>query len=301
MSNLGDENIASLNSLVPAMVARGFNLGTELEAIKAATLAGNFGITATAAEIDAAAKGARHFARRTDADSGLTFGYGAGVLLDGQTRVSVAQGTILLSASTTNYVELTYSGGTWSVTTNTSGFTAGGIPLYTIVTASASITTVTPAQTLLRALRTGGITGAMLSQAMKTTSVTLALGTVSATKAINIPLPPFAGTLARASLVVTTTVAANDTNYWTAGLVNKGAAGAGSTVMVDASAAANSTKVTGGSAATAFVQRALTLSGTPANLDVSASGDVLVLTLTKTASAADLVDLSVKLDFESVA
>jgi hypothetical protein len=300
MSQFTSEQIARLNALSPALYAAGFSLGTELDTMKEATMSGVLGFEALAADIDALCQGSRNFARRTDADSGLTMGYGAGLILDGQTLVSVAQGTIALAASQTNYVELTYSGGTWSVTSNTSAFTAGGIPLWVVVTSGSAITTATPYQTILRALRTSGISGVMLSQAMKTRSIVLALGTVSATKAINIPLPPFAGTLARVSLTVTTTVAANDTNYWTAGIVNKGAAGAGSTVMVDASAAANSTKATGGSAATAFIQRALTLSAVGGALDVSASGDTLVLTLTKAASGADLVDLAVKLDFESV-
>lgn len=64
---------------------------------------------------------------------------------------------------------------------------------------------------------------------------------------------------------------------------------------VDAAAAANSTKVTGGSALTNFSQRDLTLTSTPADL-VHAAKDTLLLTCTKAASGANLVALTVRVE-----
>jgi hypothetical protein len=129
-------------------------------------------------------------------------------------------------------------------------------------------------------------------------TVAIRQGTISATTAIPIPLPALAGRIVRVAIVATTTVAAHDTNYWTFGVVNKGAAGDGTAAAVDAAAAANSSKATGGSAVTAHAQRALTLSVTPADLAVSAGGDTLLLTATKAASGADLVNLTVLVEIE---
>jgi hypothetical protein len=75
--------------------------------------------------------------------SGLTFGYYGGKMYVNGAITTIASGTVLLTGSTTNYVESTSSG---SVSTNTTGFTAGRIPLYTIVTLTSTIDTVTPAR-----------------------------------------------------------------------------------------------------------------------------------------------------------
>jgi hypothetical protein len=64
--------------------------------------------------------------------------------------------------------------------------------------------------------------------------------------------------LTKASFVTKDALAASDTNYVTFGLVNK-QTGAGTQVLVDDAAAANSTKVTGGSALVAYTKRDLTL------------------------------------------
>ena len=70
---------------------------------------------------------------------------------------------------------------------------------------------------------------------------------------------------------------------------------AGTTALLAASDL-NTTKTTGGSGPTNYVQRALSLNGTPANLN-TAAGDVLVFTATKAASAANLVGLVVAVEF----
>lgn len=87
-----------------------------------------------------AASPATIFGRRQSTSSGLTWGfYGGRMLVDGVLS-TIANGTVLLSASTTNYVEATRAG---VVSKNTTGFTAGSIPLYTIVTGTATVTSYT--------------------------------------------------------------------------------------------------------------------------------------------------------------
>ena len=75
--------------------------------------------------------------------SGLIwFYYGGTIIVDGvvtQIANNISTG-VTLSASTTNYIEADRSG---TVTKNTTGFTAGRIPLYTAVTNATTITSYT--------------------------------------------------------------------------------------------------------------------------------------------------------------
>lgn len=82
------------------------------------------------------------FGRRASLCSGLNwFYYGGSMVVDGVlTTISNNAAALALSASTTNYVEATRSG---VVSKNTAGFTAGAIPLYTIVTGASSVTSYT--------------------------------------------------------------------------------------------------------------------------------------------------------------
>ncbi len=95
-------------------------------------------ITANAL-FDAASPG-MIFGRRANATAALTFGYYGGYMWVDGVLTSVSNGTVLLSASTTNYLEATRAG---VVSKNTTGFTAGRIPLYTLVTGSGSISSYT--------------------------------------------------------------------------------------------------------------------------------------------------------------
>lgn len=79
---------------------------------------------------------------------------------------------------------------------------------------------------------------------------------------------PFAGTVTRVAYVPDTAITGANTNSRTLSLINKGAAGSGSTTVA-------SLALTSGVNAGADVETDLPLSGTPANL-VVASGDVLV-------------------------
>lgn len=80
------------------------------------------------------------FGRRASTTTGLTWGHYGGSILIAGTPTAIANGTTALTASTTNYVEATTLG---VVSKNTSAFTAGRIPLYTVVTNSAGVDSYT--------------------------------------------------------------------------------------------------------------------------------------------------------------
>jgi hypothetical protein len=271
----------------------GLPMSTELEDIRDLLASSSIGSTAAGGDIDSLALDGGHFSRDPDNDSGLTFAFAAGRLWNGTAIVSVAAGTVLLSSSTTNYVEVSPAG---VVSKNTVGFTAGSIPLYQVVTGASTITTVTNKKTLLSTLPSGGWTGANLTVAQRTESIEVNLGTISATTAFTLTCPAYAATVAKVTFVTKDAIAASDTNYFDFGLVNKGAAGAGTTKIVDSTDAANSTKATGGTALAAYVKRALTLHSTPANLDTAAE-DVLEFTITKTAAPSNMTQCSLRIDF----
>lgn len=71
------------------------------------------------------------FAESSATTTGLTWGYTAGVLRNDNTLTSVSAGTIGLSDDATNYVELKLDG---TMTTNTSSFTSGRLPIRQITT-----------------------------------------------------------------------------------------------------------------------------------------------------------------------
>jgi hypothetical protein len=127
-----------------------------------------------------------------------------------------------------------------------------------------------------------------------TREINVHIGAVTATTSFPIILPPYAGILVSAKITVTTTHAVHEDDHWSFTLVNKGAAGAGTTDMILATAA-NSTDTTGGAAITAFVPRTLTRHGTLANYTFAA-GDVAALVCTKAASAVSLAGLQLQLN-----
>lgn len=94
----------------------------------------------TANELFDAGSPATIFGRNADTTSALTWGYYGGRMLVDGVLTTIANDTVALSASTTNYVEATAAG---VVSKNTTGFTAGSIPLYTIVTLTATVDSYT--------------------------------------------------------------------------------------------------------------------------------------------------------------
>ena len=84
---------------------------------------------------------ASFFGRRASTTpTGLTWGYYGGTMLVDGVLTQIANGTLGLTASTTNYVEINRAG---TISKNTTGFTPGSIPLYTIVTGASSVTSYT--------------------------------------------------------------------------------------------------------------------------------------------------------------
>lgn len=78
------------------------------------------------------------FGRRESLCSGLNwFYYGGTMLVDGVlTSVANNSAALVLTGSSTNYLEADRAG---TVTANTTGYTAGRIPLYTVVTGASAV------------------------------------------------------------------------------------------------------------------------------------------------------------------
>lgn len=77
------------------------------------------------------------FGGRRQSTSGLSWDYfGGRVLVDG-VSTAIANGTVTLTASVTNYVESTRAG---VVSNNTTAFTPGSIALYSVVTGASTVT-----------------------------------------------------------------------------------------------------------------------------------------------------------------
>lgn len=80
------------------------------------------------------------FGKKFTTTTGLTWGYYGGIMLVDGILASIVDGTVALTASITNYIEATRAG---VVSKNTTAFTAGQIPLFTILTTVSAIDTIT--------------------------------------------------------------------------------------------------------------------------------------------------------------
>lgn len=96
-------------------------------------------LTLDSDKIDSASTG-YGFGYKRNATVGLNAGYYGGVFISGGALTTIADGTIALTASQTNYVERTKAG---VVSKNTSGFTAGSIPMFTATTDGTDVLVVT--------------------------------------------------------------------------------------------------------------------------------------------------------------
>lgn len=90
------------------------------------------------------------YGRRFVMTAGLTWGYYGGTVSISGTPTQVANGTVTLAASATNYIEANPSTGAVSV--NQTGFTSGRTPLYQVVTVASTVSNYTD----LRVLGGGG-------------------------------------------------------------------------------------------------------------------------------------------------
>lgn len=105
------------------------------------TISENQSSKATAAnELFDAASPATLFGRRASTSTALTWGYYGGSFEVDGVYTAISNGTLALSASTTNYIEVNRSG---TVSKNTTGFTAGSYPLYTVVTGASTVSSYT--------------------------------------------------------------------------------------------------------------------------------------------------------------
>lgn len=92
------------------------------------------------AALDAASP-AMLYGRRASTSAALTWGYYGGVVSISGTPTQLANGTVTLTASATNYVEANPATG--AVSANTTGFTAGRLPLYQVVAGASTVTSYT--------------------------------------------------------------------------------------------------------------------------------------------------------------
>lgn len=93
---------------------------------------------ATANALFDSASPALLYGRRASTTGGLVWGYYGGMVMISGTPTQISNGTLSLTASATNYVEA--APGTGAVSANTTGFTAGRIALYQIVTGASTVT-----------------------------------------------------------------------------------------------------------------------------------------------------------------
>ena len=135
------------------------------------------------------------------------------------------------------------------------------------------------------------VTPAKLAAASNSRIVVVPLGAVENTTTFTVFIAPVAGSLNKCQLVTKNAIAANNTNYWTVTLTDKGAAGTGADVI-----ATKTTKEAGGEGFTGYKAWDIgTLSTTHKTL---AAGDVVTLTLTRaTADATAFAEAAVMLEF----
>lgn len=254
---------------------------------------GSIGITSNGADVDSLALGGGTFTNLYDPTApSLSFPYGAGRFHNGKTLQTVAAGSVLLAASSTNYVELDRNG---TVSGNTTGFTSGRMPLYQIVTGTGSITTITSTKALLTLIGPAGVDGSMLSTAASTQSLDKQIGAVAATASFAF-VAPVTGKISGVTFVNSVAVATSDTDNWTFALVNKGPANAGTQQLLN-TGNVNSTKATGGSALAAYTPRALTLTTLSVGNELNVNaGDCLVLTITATGAPTALANADARVD-----
>lgn len=108
----------------------------------------------TANDLFDAGSPATLFGRRASTSSGLTWGfYGGDMLVDG-VLTAISNGTVVLTASATHFVEASRAG---VVSSNTTGFTAGRIPLYEVVAGTSSITSYTDRRSWVQPVHVAGL------------------------------------------------------------------------------------------------------------------------------------------------
>lgn len=140
-----------------------------------------------------AASPATLYGRRASTCGGTTWGYYGGNALVNGVVTQIANGTIALPVSATSYIEANPTTG--AVTANSTAFTSGYIPLYSVVVGSSAITSWTDYR-----IGTPDMTG-MLTKSLSDANTSLSAsearneiltfsGTLTATRNIVVPLVP---------------------------------------------------------------------------------------------------------------
>jgi len=303
---LDDAIVTAINNLSTKLkITHDFDLGVWLDELAESVQAGNLGIKSDSVAVDAVCKDTLAVQIDRDNTSGLELRWLAGKIRYGGTVVPVAAGHVHLTASQTNYLEVYealvegYPAGV--VVANTTGFSAGRIPLWSIVAGSSSFDiddAVTNCRVLLASWQDGVISGNLLSTAGKTKTLPFRLGTLTKDTVdtyLLVIAPNFAGTFSGVRLAVKTAVPKNDTDYWTITCVNK----SNSDKAMLAASPDNTTMNTGGFPLVAYTAKPLNLHGTAGNL-VTAALDCLLFRITRAGTVAttyDLVDATVEFDF----
>ena len=110
---------------------------------------------------------AEMFGRKPTTTTGLTWGYCGGQMLINGVLTTIADGTVALTASSTNYVGLSQAGTVVNTVTTPNPL---HVPLYTVVTGASTVTSYTDTRTVKNLERQShGST----SQALTTANVTL--------------------------------------------------------------------------------------------------------------------------------
>ena len=146
-------------------------------------------VRATAAQVIGLSQLAAAFGTDHATTTGLTYGYTGGQIYSNGANVSVAAGTVALTASVTNYVQRTAAG---VVSVNSTGFTAGLIPMARIVAGGGSITSITdarPASTDLRGRQVIAVaaTNITLTDAQVNARILSFTGTLTANVVVTFP------------------------------------------------------------------------------------------------------------------
>lgn len=131
--------------------------------------------------------------RRDSTTTGLTWGYYGGSMLVNGVPTDIANGTVALTASSTNYVGLSQAGAVVNTVTTRNPLHA---PLYTVVTSSGAITSYTDERNpgLLNLQQYGIGTQAMadanqpLTHALASCDTIVTTGALTATRNVVVPL-----------------------------------------------------------------------------------------------------------------
>lgn len=100
------------------------------------------------------------FSQNVGTTTGLTYGYNAGWIRQDNVPTSVTAGTISLTASSTNYIEVSGAG---VVSANTVGFTTGKFPIATATTSVSAITGVADKRSVISVMPSASGGGTVVS------------------------------------------------------------------------------------------------------------------------------------------